>query len=162
MGGRPGTYGVVDLYVRMSELAPWVEATRAAAAGKPPVPVDVVELDEGFPLGQRGELAQAFFDAFEVGEERAWTEFAEAYRSPAAQRRNPTRAFVQRLAELHSELGALSPVRLARISEGKWAVLAEAREHGWRAVYFRFDVGDEGALLADFGVRDEDSPGEGR
>jgi len=67
MGGRPGSYGAVDFYARVSEYKQWSDKTREDAAGKAPRGSDVVDVTQGSPEGERGKLLAAFFES--LGEE---------------------------------------------------------------------------------------------
>lgn len=156
MGGRPGSYGVVDLYVRASAFAKWVDETIEGAAGMPATGPDIREVSRGFPDGPRGLVLGAFFEAFNGDDADAMTLFAEDFRSASSRRRSPDQAFVHRMATLAEELAGLTPRRVALVSPAKWVVLADAGNGGKRAVYFRFGATGEDVRLADLGVRPEE------
>ena len=159
LGGRPGSYGVKDLYVRVSEFAAWVDATRKAAPAVPVERPDVIDVAGGFPEGPRGALLAAFFESF--GEPESIASFAARWRSDASRRRSPDPAFLGRMARLADELGELEPQRLARIDDRRWVVLAQGSA-GWHGVVFRFapGPGEDDARLDDLGVRPEVPPAE--
>jgi|GEM_PF-144571 len=137
-GGPPGSYGVTDLYVRVSDFLEWIDGTRERAAKEPPRRVELEDLSDGFPEGEGGELLDALFTAFALGEREAFDEIAAEWRSAGAKRRNPGGAFGSRLAQEQAEVGALEPDRLARVSDSHWAVLARSERAGWLALHLRF------------------------
>ncbi|MCP3920879.1 MAG: trypsin-like serine protease [bacterium] len=158
MGGPPESYGVIDLYTRVSEFTDWIEKTRKAAADTPGGGPEIRELAQGFPKEARGELIAAFFACF--GDDEAMATFGTKHRSKDALRRNPGGAFAARMSRLAEELGALTPKRVALIGPERWVVLTETAKDGWRAVHFRFAVEESVVRLMDLGMRRESAPAE--
>jgi hypothetical protein len=159
MGGAPGSYGVTDVYVRVSELVAWIEGTIATAADAPPRRPVVHELPDGLPAGVRGELLAAFLEVFELGEEDAFLLFAEDFRSQRSRRRGADAVFARRMTSLRAELGALRAVRVATGDPARWVVLVESERGGWRALHLRFEEEAGAVRLADLVLRPEPAPG---
>lgn len=158
MGGRPGSYGTIDIYARVSTYAKWIDASIAEAKGKPAQRPEILELGDGFPDGPRGELIDAFLGSFAIGERAAFEEFGETWRSVDSKERNPLAAFVRRMLRLRLENGLLEPTHLAKVSDARWVVLCRSEMQGWQAVSFRFAGSDEELALDDLGIRADAEP----
>lgn len=158
MGGRPGSYGMTDLYVRVSEHSKWIEATRKSAPELPVARVQIVEVGDGFPEGQRGALLAAFFEAYAAGTEESLRAFEDEHRSADAARRNPSGALTRRLLGVREEFGSFEPKRVAEVSDGKWVVLVKSEKRAWHAVHLRFAGDGEEVRLDDLGIRPEVAP----
>jgi hypothetical protein len=157
MGDPPGAYGVLDLYVRVSDHLEWIAEARAAAEGAPPRRPVIVDVEEGFPDGEHEALLESFFQSFASDEDGAMARFGEEHRSARSRRNNPSAAFNRRMEALREELGALRPARLATIEPGHWAVLAEGRDE-WHAVHFFLTEEGEAVRLDGLDVLPESPP----
>ncbi len=82
--GRPGTYGVRDMYVRVSAFTDWIESTFKDPTPRGeslPAPIDV---RDGLPAGAEYGVMQAFLDAVNTGESGALVAFSAAHRLEGA------------------------------------------------------------------------------
>ncbi|QDU69760.1 S1 family peptidase [Engelhardtia mirabilis] len=149
----PNGYGGRDLYVRVSSVAKWVDATIAANLEAPLPRPDWIDVSHGFPSDGAGELLSEFFAAVDQGGAQA-ARFAEQRRSAGARRGAPNAEFVERLTQLRGELGPLRPDLLAPLEGGEYAVRVAAGEE-WHAFYFLLS---EGPRLEDFDFRPEPTP----
>ena len=156
MGGQPGTYGVQDVYVRVSSFADWIDAVLAdpPAVERP----ELVDVTEGFPESPQGSLATLLFESYASADADVLRAFGETMRTAGNARRNPLEAFVDRVLGIHRELGALRPTKLAPIAPDLWLVLVESERAGWHAFHLRLAEGPAGMLLDDLDVQPEPGP----
>ena len=157
-GGRPGSYGVVDLYVRVADFRDWIETTCEERAGEPPLWPRIVDVSGSFPADERGDLTTAFLEVFPLDDPEIARAFGADFRSRDSMRRNPADAFVQRFLELGRLAGPLEPSRLAQLDDNRWVVLAQGSAERWWGLHLRFDVDDGVVKLGDYDLREEAPP----
>lgn len=158
MGGRPGSYGVIDMYTRVSAYIEWIDSSMKRAREMPPAKFELQSLEDGFPAGSRGELASQWLDALAMGELEGYKEFAERWCPDDLWPKERVGAFIGRLSQLHTDVGFLEPHKLARLSDRRWAVLAQSEQGDWYALHlYLAQQGDE-VRLDDFDIRPERSP----
>ncbi|MCA9309705.1 MAG: trypsin-like serine protease [Phycisphaerales bacterium] len=111
--GEPGTYGAVDVYMRVSSFADWIHDTindPDPVAEALPTPVD---LTSGWPEGDGPRLVQAFVEAVNDGSADALTRFGSAYRLPGPRRQRSDASWAELIRTETRALRPLAPLELA-------------------------------------------------
>lgn len=124
MGGRPGSYGVRDIYVRVSAFRSWIEDTMRGAPDGGEALAAVIDLRE-HPMPRDAASARcmaAFLDGLTAEGDAALLAFAAEYRSDAARSERSDAQWIEQLDRLRRDLAGIEALWISVTSEDQAAV----------------------------------------
>ena len=100
-----------------------------------------------YPAGDTGDVAEAFLDAFNTGNEEVVADFYVAHETEATFEKRPLKEQLYRYKGLYKLMGTLVPHGVLELEKSEIVLLVKSEKRGtWFKVGFEFESGVSGQL----------------
>jgi len=157
--GGPCRYNSTEYYARVSTASGWIRATMKSGAEPLARKSRIHDLKAGhWPDSRAGQVAAAFFEAYNRGDDESMANFERQFRAEAALRDRPVEQRAQAWRQYRQDWQALKPRKAVAAPGNKLYVLVYAEgEKVWKTFGFQFEA-DLPMKLAGIGIASPATP----